>query len=108
MSDAAAPTPEVTIDDLEDHIAEGGLVYDVREVDEYNAGHVPGAVLLPLSELQARWQEVPSDKGTVHVICHVGGRSMQAATALRQAGIDAVTVYGGTAAWIESGRELES
>jgi rhodanese-related sulfurtransferase len=103
-----APAPEVSIDDLEAHLAQGGLVYDVREPDEYGAGHVPGAIALPMSELKDRWREVPSDKGTVHIVCAVGGRSMSVATALREAGIDAVTVAGGTAAWIQSGRPVEA
>jgi rhodanese-related sulfurtransferase len=103
-----SPAPEVSIDDLEAHAAAGGLVYDVREPDEFDAGHIPGAIALPMSELQQRWREVPADQGTVHIVCAVGGRSMSVATALREAGIDAVSVAGGTASWIQSGRPVES
>lgn len=110
MSDQHTPplAPEVTIEDLESHLEAGGLVVDVREAVEYDAGHVPGAIALPMSELQQRWREIPADQGRVHVVCAVGGRSMSVATALREAGIDAVTVAGGTAAWIQSGRPVET
>jgi rhodanese-related sulfurtransferase len=102
------PAPEVTIDDLEAHIAQGGLVFDVRETQEYESGHIAGAIALPMSDLQQRWREIPADQGTVHVVCAVGGRSLSVATALREAGIDAVSVAGGTAAWIQSGRPVET
>ena len=85
----------------------GGVVVDVRERDEYAAAHVPGVRLIPLSELQERWQEIPNDE-RVYVICQVGGRSLSAATALRQTGIDAVSVAGGTKKWQEEGRPIET
>ena len=67
---------EVDIEQLEKARAEGTPLVDVREPDEYVAGHVPGAILLPMSEIAERVDEVPAD-GTVYVICHVGGRSLQ-------------------------------
>ena len=96
--------PEVDIDELVRRRAAGAFVLDVRNPDEYEAGHVPGAVLLPLSELGERWREVP--EGDVLVICKTGARSARAAEALNQAGRTTVNVAGGTMAWIEAGHEV--
>jgi rhodanese-related sulfurtransferase len=80
-------------------------VLDVRNPDEYVAGHVTGAVLIPLGELGARVGEVP-EGDPLYVICAVGGRSLTAAQALVSAGYSAVSVAGGTKAWIQSGRPV--
>ena len=94
---------EVGLQDLEQALAGGALLLDVRESDEYAAGHVPGAQLLPLSVLPVRMDELPRDR-PVYVVCQAGGRSAQAAQLLTAAGVDARSVTGGTAAWIGSGR----
>jgi rhodanese-related sulfurtransferase len=86
---------------------QGATVVDVRELDEYVEAHVPGVQLIPLSEFQQRWQEIPSD-GPVYVICAAGVRSMKAATALRQSGVEAINVAGGTNAWKNEGRPVET
>ena len=76
---------------------------DVREPWEYLAGHVPGAQLIPLGELEQRVAEVPRNR-EVLAICHSGQRSLAAAGYLQQLGYTAVSnVDGGTAAWIERG-----
>ncbi|MCB1015526.1 MAG: rhodanese-like domain-containing protein [Acidimicrobiales bacterium] len=80
---------------------------DVREVAEYHEVHVPGAQLLPMSELEARVDEVPAD-GEVFVICRSGARSLRVAEFLRAQGIDAINVSGGTLAWVEAGHETAS
>ena len=80
---------------------------DVRNPDEYAEGHIPGAHLVPLPELAHRIGEIPTG-ATVHVVCQSGGRSAQAAELLTQAGIDAVSVAGGTQSWITSGRATET
>lgn len=100
-----APAPDVTLEEFAAAHAAGAFVLDVRQPDEYERAHVPGAVLLPLDQLGQRWDEVPVDR-PVWVICAVGARSMKAATALRGAGVDAVSVGGGTNAWIEQGRTV--
>lgn len=107
MSDTPSPAPEVGLDDLARAMDEGAVVVDVRELDEYVEVHVPGVTLIPLSEFEQRWQEVPAD-GPVYVICAAGSRSMKAATALRQAGVDAFNVAGGTKAWQGEGRPVET
>jgi rhodanese-related sulfurtransferase len=80
-------------------------VLDVRNPDEYETAHVPGAVLIPLGELQARQDEIPR-ADPLYVICAVGGRSLTAASALVGAGYRAVSVSGGTNGWIEQGGEV--
>lgn len=99
--------PQVDIGDVARGRDEGIPLIDVRQPDEYDAGHVPGAVLIPLSEVALRISEVPRD-GPVHVICHLGNRSDRAAQFLRQRGIDAYSVTGGTKAWVDEGRPTVS
>jgi rhodanese-related sulfurtransferase len=82
--------------------ASGAPVLDVRNPDEYQAAHVPGAVLIPLNQLAARQTEIP-EGDPLYVICAVGGRSLTAAKALVQSGRRAVSVAGGTNGWIERG-----
>jgi len=75
---------------------------DVREANEYAEGHVPGAVLVPMSEIADRVDELPTG-GEVFLICRSGARSLRVAEHLRTRGIDAVNVAGGTLAWVEAG-----
>lgn len=84
----------------------GCVVIDVREPDEYAAGHVPGARLLPLGELAARHEEI-AETDRLHVICASGKRSLQAARWLKDMGYDAVSVAGGTIAWTEAGLPVD-
>jgi rhodanese-related sulfurtransferase len=85
--------------------ADGAVVVDVREPMEYVSGHVPGALLMPLSSVPARVGELPKTR-PVYVICAGGGRSRTAADWMRAIGIDAYSVIGGTGAWAGSGRPL--
>ena len=96
----------VTIADLATASAEGQLVIDVREPEEYADGHVPGALLAPMATLPQRLAELPTDR-PVYVICAVGARSEYAARWLAAQGVDARTVDGGTAEWAAAGRPLE-
>lgn len=96
---------EVTVEELAAAQERGVQVLDVRSPQEYARGHVPGAVNVPLEELLA----APAAAGTdgVHVLCRSGRRSAEAARALEEAGVAAVSVAGGTSAWTESGRDVE-
>ena len=88
---------------------ENPVVIDVREVDEYISGHVPGAQNIPLSQLQDRANEFAIDR-TIYVICQAGGRSMRACDYLSQlpelSPTAFVNVQGGTGAWIIEGHEV--
>jgi len=83
----------------------GAYLLDVREPDEWEAGHAPGAVHIPMSELSDRAGEVPQD-ADIYVICRSGARSAQVTVALNNAGWLARNVDGGMKRWAESGREM--
>jgi rhodanese-related sulfurtransferase len=100
-----APVPGIDVSQLRERLkAEPApFLLDVREPWEYHQGHVPGAQLIPLGELEQRVSEVPRDR-PVLAICHSGQRSLAAAGYLQQLGYPTVSnVDGGTAAWIERG-----
>lgn len=96
---------EVTVDTLAAARADGSFVVDVREPHEYVSGHVPGALLMPVGEVPARRRELPSDR-RLFVICASGNRSRRVTETLRDHGYDAVSVQGGTSAWIGSGHPV--
>ncbi|MGW7061959.1 rhodanese-like domain-containing protein [Streptomyces sp. NPDC054904] len=86
-----------------------GFVLDVREDDEWAAGHVEGALHIPMSDFVARFGELAeavAEDGRVHVMCRVGGRSAQVTQYLVRQGIDAVNVDGGMQAWEGAGRPM--
>ncbi|HEU5107297.1 MAG TPA: rhodanese-like domain-containing protein [Micromonosporaceae bacterium] len=86
----------------------GAYLLDVREDDEWTAGHVPGAHHLPMMEIPVRLAEVPQD-GDVVVVCRMGSRSGQVVAYLRQNGWDNVrNLEGGLQDWVAAGRELVS
>lgn len=74
-------------------------IIDVREQDEYSLGHIPGAVLLPMSEFQSRAGEIPQNTAIV-LVCATGARSSLAAGYLVEKGFTQVyNLEGGMAAW---------
>lgn len=78
---------------------------DVRELDEWTAGHAPAARHLPMSELAGRMGEVPADD-PLYVVCRSGGRSARVVAYLTQQGFPAVNVAGGMQDWMASGRDV--
>lgn len=100
--------PEIDQDSIAASLGQDGtLVVDVREVQEYHRGHVPGARNVPLSVLPVSLTDLPKDR-PVYVICQSGRRSARATALLRSVGIDAANVAGGTGAWIASGRPVRA
>jgi rhodanese-related sulfurtransferase len=89
------------------HSGGEALLVDVRETNEYLLEHIPGALLLPLSFLDAGLFPKLSDK-TVVLVCQIGKRSGAAQKQLAKAGItNTVNLIGGIDAWREAGLELE-
>ena len=77
----------------------GFLLLDVRQPEEYEAGHIPGAMLIPLGELEARQEELERDKKII-TYCRSGRRSMAAAIALCGLGFEDVhNLEGGILNW---------
>lgn len=87
-------------------VPDGAYLLDVRENDEWRAGHAPAAVHIPLGELNARAGEVPQDQD-VYVICRSGARSAQATAAFNNSGWTAFNVAGGMQAWASADRPME-
>ncbi|MFR9754800.1 rhodanese-like domain-containing protein [Streptomyces sp. TR06-5] len=90
-------------------VPEGGLLLDVREDDEWEAGHAEGALHIPMSDFVARYPELTEridGDAPVFVICRSGGRSAQVTQYLRQQGVTAVNVDGGMGAWQSAGRPM--
>jgi len=98
-------TPEIDIDQLAGAVRGGAVIVDVREPSEYVAGHVPGAVLIPMGQLPGRTAELDRD-APVYVVCASGNRSATMTVFLRNAGFDAYSVAGGTSGWARSGRSV--
>ncbi|WP_405751081.1 rhodanese-like domain-containing protein [Streptomyces sp. NBC_00012] len=100
-----APLPSVDVA----AVPSDGFVLDVREDNEWAAGHVEGALHIPMSDFVARFGELTEsvdDDRRVHVMCRVGGRSAQVTQYLVQQGVDAVNIDGGMLAWDGSGRPI--
>ena len=98
---------EVGIDAI-DSAAPNAVVLDVREPEEFERGHVPGAVNVPQSDIATRLDEIPRDR-PILTICQSGMRSVRSAQFLRQQGYQNVaSVVGGTAAWRAAGRPVEA
>lgn len=89
-------------------VPEGAVLLDVREDDEWAAGHAPAAVHVPIGQVVARLDEIATSvpDRPVHVICRSGARSARVTAYLQQAGWDAVNVNGGMRAWAAAGRPM--
>jgi rhodanese-related sulfurtransferase len=81
------------------------FLLDVREPLEWRAGHIDGSVHIPMSQLGARRDELPSDR-TILAVCRSGHRSGMVTEALRRAGYQAENLEGGVLAWRSDGLEL--
>lgn len=93
-----ADTPEISVQEARERIKNGALLLDVREQNEYDEERIPGSQLVPLSELSARFDELPQGQEIV-AQCRSGKRSAQATDFLRAQGYDVVNMAGGIMAW---------
>ena len=96
-------------DALAGRLADGTLLLDVRDEDEFATGRVPGSVHIPYGELPRRLDEVPSDR-PIAAICSGGKRSGLAASILQREGFEDVVhvSHGGVGTWKAAGRPIES
>lgn len=81
------------------------FILDVRQPDEFRAGHIPGARVIPLGELSSRHGELPRNR-TILCVCRSGARSGAAARQLRDQGLNAVNLRGGMIAWQSAGHTI--
>ena len=98
----AGSTPHVSPRAAQALLNKGALLLDVREPDEWRAGHAPPATLIPMGQVLAKTNDLPRD-GTIVVVCRSGGRSAAVTDALRAGGFDAVNLAGGMSAWSAAG-----
>jgi DMSO/TMAO reductase YedYZ molybdopterin-dependent catalytic subunit/glyoxylase-like metal-dependent hydrolase (beta-lactamase superfamily II) len=97
-----AAVPEVAARAAKLLIEEGALMLDVREPGEWQAGHAPQALLLPMGQVAGHRSDLPLDRRIV-VVCRSGGRSAVVTESLRAWGFDAVNLAGGMCAWAAAG-----
>ena len=103
------PSPVVDVDPAAARglLGAGAFLLDVREDDEWHAGHAPEAVHVVMGALPDRTTELPSDR-TIVCICRVGGRSGAVAVALAGAGYDVRNLDRGMLAWEAAGYPVVS
>jgi rhodanese-related sulfurtransferase len=108
-SPALPDVPEITVDEFLRTLAGSRVqVVDVREVDEWAAGHIPASVLMPMGDVAARKRELDPEVPVV-TVCRSGRRSLYSAEELIHSGFqDVKSLAGGLIAWAEAGQPLES
>ncbi|MDD5586663.1 MAG: rhodanese-like domain-containing protein [Alphaproteobacteria bacterium] len=100
---AQVGAPSISPRDLQSLVTkkDSFLLYDVRQPEEYNEGHIKNAVLMPLSDVPNRYKELPKDKKIV-VYCRSGRRSAEAVSFLREKGYtNVINLSGGYQEWAE-------
>ena len=102
-----AAVPSIEVLQLSVFLQNGATLIDVREPHEFAEIRAEGARLIPLGDVTEHTEELPASE-RFFVICHLGGRSARAVAWMRQQGLDAVNVTGGTNAWVEAGLATES
>ncbi len=101
---------DVPLVSLEELPADAVLL-DVREPDEWAAGHIDGAIHVPMNQVPNRIAHEPGEltpEAPIVVVCKMGGRSAQVTAWLNQQGFDAVNLDGGMLAWATAGRPMTS
>jgi|SRR5690348_12338287 rhodanese-related sulfurtransferase len=97
--------PQLGALEARDALAAGASAVDVREREEWDAGHLAGAIWIPLGELGTRLDELP--EGPLVIVCRTGSRSGMVADALVGIGRDARNLAGGLKLWVAAGLPLE-
>ncbi len=97
--------PEVDVSQIPLDAEQRPYIVDVREVDEWDAGHIDGVTHIPMMDVPARLHEIPAGE-QVLVICRSGSRSARVTGFLQSQGIDAANVAGGMQVWSRLGRPM--
>jgi len=103
---AVTATPTVDVASLAEHTNNSVLLVDVRAPDEWDEGHIPGSINVPLVSLQHRLSELPANR-EIAVHCQGGGRARIAASILQKEGFAVSTIEGGFPAWEQAGNPVE-
>jgi rhodanese-related sulfurtransferase len=102
---------EVSVAEVHEAWQQGATILDVRalsELQEWGAGHIQGAILIPVEQLSSRIEEIPRDK-PIYVVCTSGKKSAMGRDTLLAAGFEMVTsMEGGMNQWVDSGYEIVS
>lgn len=96
---------EVAADEAAALVEDGAFLLDVREQEEWDAGHAPAAVHVPMSVISGRAADIPQDRLIV-CVCRSGGRSAAVTEALTRGDWEAVNLAGGMEAWLAAGLEV--
>jgi rhodanese-related sulfurtransferase len=98
---------EVSASEALQLLEDDAFLLDVRQENEWQAGHAPMALLISLAELPDHLDELPHDR-LIICACRSGGRSLRAATFLQENGFDVVNLTGGMMAWFDEELPFES
>ena len=94
--------PVVSVSELSDD----AVMVDVRERNEWVAGHAPEAILIPMGDLPGQLEALPISDEPLAIVCRSGNRSGRVVAWLASQGIDAVNVAGGMQAWDAAGKPM--
>lgn len=107
---AKAHVQEIALQDADEAIRQADVLIDVREADEFAAGHLPGAVLVPRGLLEFKLSGTPALSGRdlkVVLYCKTSGRAALAAQSMHSMGyLNVRSVAGGFDAWLAAGKPV--
>ncbi len=106
VNDSELASTDLAPDEAEAKVAAGAQLIDIRQPNEWEAGHIGGSVHIPLEQMPARAGGLDRDREIV-LACRSGSRSAFATAALREAGFEAFNLGGGLRAWVEAGKRIE-
>lgn len=107
---AKARVPEISVANADQAIRAANVLVDVREADEFAAGHLPGAVHISRGMLEFRFQAMPALQSrdiNIVLYCKTSGRAALAGAALRDMGyLNVQNIAGGFDAWVAAGKPV--
>jgi Rhodanese-related sulfurtransferase len=95
--------PSVTIAELQSRVPVQSQLIDVRSLSEFAAGHIPGAINIPMDQIESRLDDLCSTVPII-LVCQMGTRARMTAALLESCRSDLAILEGGTAAWDQAGR----